>query len=120
MSVYKIEGGKGNQKLIYIGSTKKDYYKRLLEHKKNYIRWKIGCSGYNSVFKLFDKFGENNCYISEICKIENEEDILMEEMFYILNRPCVNIILDTLKYIPKEKRLFLYQKQMHEENWKEK
>ena len=57
--IYKIISTQGNE--IYIGSTFNTTRDRFKQHKSDYKRWKEGNCPNISVFKLFEKYGIDNC-----------------------------------------------------------
>ena len=87
--VYKICSSKGNK--VYIGSTRLDINKRFNMHKASYRFWKSKNQNYTSSFKLFEKYGVENCEIIllETCPIS---ELHNREKYYIQESlSCVNI-----------------------------
>jgi ribosome-interacting GTPase 1 len=74
---------------IYIGSTSENYLSvRFSRHKSAYKYKKIATSS----FKLFDKYGIENCVITllEPVNCRSKEELLARERFYIQSMKCVN------------------------------
>jgi len=51
---------------IYVGSTTQTLRQRFSLHKCNYNRWKNDIGGTCSSYKLFEKYGVDNCTIIEV------------------------------------------------------
>ena len=83
---------------IYIGSTTKQYLsQRMTAHKAMYNGYKKGYHKLQTTsFKLFDKYGIDNCKILliELVNVETKEELHKREAYHIRNLKCVN------KYIP--------------------
>ncbi len=91
--VYMIYSPGGEEGDIYIGTTKKPYLcNRMTSHRSNYRSWKAGKRTYVSVFKLFDKYGIENCIIEllENVKATTKHELLAREGYYIRTMECVN------------------------------
>ena len=90
--IYKIENLGGN--MCYIGSTTKDYLsKRMVQHRSLYKRWKDGkCVSNISVFKMFEKYGLDQCRIVliELVPCDTKDELLKREAHYIRTLECVN------------------------------
>ena len=58
---------------IYVGSTRQKLAQRWSKHKTDYKRWLDGRHNNCSSFRLFEKYGVENCTIIEIerCDVEN-------------------------------------------------
>ena len=83
---------------IYIGSTTKIYLsQRMVLHKKHHKEWLNYRRGLTTSFKIFDKYGFQNCQIIllENVNANNINELLSREAHYIKTLNCVN------KYIPK-------------------
>lgn len=97
----------------YIGCTTTTLKQRFHNHKSNYKAWKEKKSlSFCSSFKLFDKFGFENCVALEIeyCAIENKRD---REKYWINSMPCINtykLNFDNVEYHIE------YQKQQYKLN----
>jgi hypothetical protein len=92
--IYKIECLTGDIDDIYIGSTTKNYLsKRMVQHRSDYKRWKESdVKGITSSFKIFDKYGVDNCIITllENVNAKSKEELLARESYYIRTSYCVN------------------------------
>ena len=78
---------------VYIGSTcKPRLSQRLSKHRGNYKQWKDGKYNNVSSFKLFDKYGADNCNIFLIDEFpcQTKDQLRQKECYYIKNIPCVN------------------------------
>ena len=64
----------------------------MSKHKCDYNRWKDGKHGNMSSFKLFEKYGVENChiYLIEEFPCLNIDELRKKECYYIKNIPCVN------------------------------
>jgi hypothetical protein len=84
-----------NETEIYIGSTTQPLYKRLSKHKGNYKEWMNKTHNFITSFKLFEKFGLENCQIILIenypCK--SKEELNAREAYHIRLNNCVNKII---------------------------
>ena len=82
---------------IYIGSTTKQYLSQRMEyHRRDYKKYKKGdLKRIMTSFKLFDKYGLDNCdivlleFVNATCK----EDLHKKEAHYIKSMRCVNKIV---------------------------
>ena len=87
---------------IYIGSTTKEYLsQRMDNHRGRYKRWKKdNNNSYFTSFKLFDKYGIENCQIIliEAFNCNTKDELHSKEAQYIKSMKCVN------KVIPDRKR----------------
>jgi hypothetical protein len=91
--IYKIEAINGDEGDIYIGSTtKKHLSQRLSAHKYTYKQWKMGKYGETSCFKLFDKYGIDNCRILliKMFSCTNNDELTAEEGSLIRSTLCIN------------------------------
>ena len=92
--IYKIEPlNPDHESDIYIGSTcKPRLSQRLSKHKCDYNRWKDGKDHNVSSFKLFEKYGVQNCQILllESYPCSNKDQLRKKEGYYIKAIPCVN------------------------------
>ena len=61
---------------VYVGSTRQDIWNRWSKHRNNYHRWQTNLTHNCSSFRLFDKYGVDNCAIVEIeqCPLENRKE----------------------------------------------
>jgi ribosome-interacting GTPase 1 len=92
--VYKIINP-DNSDECYVGSTVQSLIDRFSGHKYDYIRWKSNISTkYMSSFKLFEKYGVENCQIVllEACEVTCKIELLQREQHYIKTIQCVNQI----------------------------
>ncbi len=84
-----------NETEIYIGSTTQPLYKRLSKHKGNYKCFLNEKSDFVTSFKLFEKYGLENCQIILIenypCK--SKEELNAREAYHIRLNKCVNKII---------------------------
>jgi hypothetical protein len=82
---------------VYIGSTcKTTLAERMTQHRYKYRSWKNGNKESNiSSFRLFEKYGLENCHIYLIINYpcNNKDELRRLEGHYITNIPCVNKIV---------------------------
>ena len=92
--VYKIEPLNPNDKIdVYIGSTcEPTLARRMASHRRDYSNWKNGKFHYVSSFKIFEKYGVNNCqiFLIEDYPCNNKDQLRQKEGNYIKSMPCVN------------------------------
>ena len=93
--IYKIESiCEHEEGEVYIGSTSKEYLSQRMEyHKRDYNNYKKGLTSKTMTsFKLYDKYGIDNCRIIliELVDADSKEELLMREAYYIRNIKCVN------------------------------
>jgi hypothetical protein len=90
--IYKITNNVDDN--IYIGSTIKTLKQRFSNHKSNYKMFLNGSYHNISCFKLFSKYGTDNCFIEliELYPCENKNELEQHESVYINNNKalCVN------------------------------
>jgi hypothetical protein len=81
--IYKITNNVNNQ--IYIGSTIKTLKQRFNQHKYNYKRFLRGNGSNISSYKLFDKYGIENCAIEliQIYPCDSKKELEKLEGTYI-------------------------------------
>jgi len=74
---------------VYVGSTTQRLRQRWAEHKSGFIRWRNGVHTNCSSFRLFEKYGVENCTIIEIeqCSIETRKE---RESYWIGFHNAVN------------------------------
>ena len=119
--IYKIEPNvEHEENEIYIGSTTKKYLcQRMAAHSYEYKNWKKNKRHNYSCFKLFDKYGFENCSITllEIVNANSKDELEMRENQYIKIYSCDNKIipLRTDKEDNREK-ILLYNKNYYEDN----
>ena len=92
--IYKIEPICDHEENeIYIGSTTKQYLSQRMDcHRSNFKCFKKGIYPFVTIFKLFDKYGLENC---EILLLENvnatsKDELRTRETYYIKTLNCVN------------------------------
>ena len=92
--IYKIEPiCEHDEGDIYIGSTTKDYLsKRMVAHRYGYNKYKKGKSHLITSYKLFDKYGIENCkiYLLESVNANSRDELEAREGHYIRTLQCVN------------------------------
>jgi predicted Zn-ribbon and HTH transcriptional regulator len=93
--IYKIEPiVEHDEGDIYVGSTTKHYLsQRMDKHIYDYKRYKEEKCSFITSFKLFDKYGVENCKIIllELCSnISTKDELLSREQHYIQSVKCVN------------------------------
>jgi hypothetical protein len=92
--VYKIEPMNGGEEGdVYIGSTTLPYLSnRMANHRSDYKRWKENKMGLTTVYKLFDKYGVENCHIVLLEKVnaETTDELHARERYCIQSQQCVN------------------------------
>jgi predicted GIY-YIG superfamily endonuclease len=90
--IYKITNNVNND--IYIGSTINTLKRRFICHKSKYKQFLKGNSSNVSVFKLFDKYGIENCAIELIqlypCESKKQLEILEGKYMKDNNEYCIN------------------------------
>jgi hypothetical protein len=91
--IYKIECLSGEPEDIYIGSTtNKLLSERMATHRNDYKRYNNGLFHNLSSFRLFEKYGVENCIITliENCSCSCRDELTAREGFHIRNNKCVN------------------------------
>ena len=92
--IYKIEPlNPDDEADIYIGSTcEPTLAHRMASHRRDYSKWKNRKYHWISSFKLFEKYGVNNCNIIliEDYSCNNKDQLRQREGYYIKSMPCVN------------------------------
>jgi hypothetical protein len=92
--IYKIQPlNPDHESDVYVGSTcKAKLSYRMASHKGHYLNWKKGKPNKITVFKLFEKYGVENCNILllESFPCLNKDELRQRECYYIKNIPCVN------------------------------
>ena len=91
--IYKIEAQNEDEGDIYIGSTTKNTLaERMTRHRSSYKRWKNGETNYVTSFKLFDKYGIENCkiYLIENFPCNTKDELKSREGHFIKSMTCVN------------------------------
>ena len=91
--IYKIEALNGEENDIYIGSTTKTTLaERMARHRSQYKAWKNEKASYTSSFKLFDKYGIENCriYLIQNFPCNSKDELNAREGHYIKTIKCVN------------------------------
>jgi hypothetical protein len=92
--IYKIESlNPEDESDIYIGSTcEPTLARRMAGHRRKYECWKNGKYHWVSSFKLFEKYGVNNCniFLIEDYPCNNKDQLRKQEGNYIKSMPCVN------------------------------
>jgi hypothetical protein len=93
--IYKIVPDNHAEGDIYIGSTKKSLCYRKHTHTNQYKQYKNGIitNKYCSSYKLFDKYGIDNCKFIEVksIRVTSIDELHIEERKFIENERCVNI-----------------------------
>ena len=84
--LYKIEPlNPDDETDVYIGSTcEPTLARRMLGHRRDYLSWKAGKFHYVSSFKLFEKYGVNNCniFLIENFPCDNKDQLGKQEGQY--------------------------------------
>ena len=78
---------------FYIGSTTQHFLcNRMASHRANYKYWRDGKYANCSVFRLFDKYGLENCKIEllELYPCDNMDELRQREGYWIRREPCIN------------------------------
>jgi hypothetical protein len=89
--IYKITDNACTK--CYIGSTTVSLYRRMAEHRKDYLRWKDSTNKrVCSISTIFDEFGLENCKIEliEHFPCENREQLRKQEGHHIRDTDCIN------------------------------
>ena len=104
--IYKIEPLNGEDGDVYIGSTTKEYLsQRMTAHRYDYKRYLDGKYHNVTSFKLFDKYGIDNCKIIllELVNANCKDELHAREAHHIKTLSCVN------KYIPLQTKKEHYE-----------
>ena len=123
--IYKIEPLNGEDGDVYIGSTTKEYLsQRMTAHRTTYKCFLNGKYGKLTSFKLFEKYGIDNCKIIllELVNANSKDELLAREAHYIKSVACVNKVvpLQTHKeYCEANKDAILIQKKEYKKENKE-
>ena len=92
--IYKIEPVcEHDEGDIYIGSTTKNYLsQRMVAHRNGYNTYKKCGSRFMTSYKLFDKYGIENCkiYLLESVDANSIDELMLREGHYIRTLQCVN------------------------------
>jgi hypothetical protein len=78
---------------VYIGSTTKRYLcDRMAHHVWSYKNRESRKEQSTTAWKIFDRYGVENCKIEliEACVCETADDKTEREAHYIMTTPCVN------------------------------
>ena len=121
--IYKIEPLNGEDGDVYIGSTTKKYLsQRMTAHRTSYTSFLNGKRGKVTSYKLFDKYGIDNCNIIllELVNANCKDELLAREAHYIKSVACVNrcIPLQTRKehYEANKDAIYDYQNEYRKNN----
>ena len=125
--IYKIECLNGDADDIYVGSTTKEFLsQRMTKHRGGYKRWLNKQLDYMSSFKLFEKYGVDNCIITLIESVNANtlDELKAREAHYIRTLNCVNrnIPLRTIQeyhvkyYEDNKDKIKEYKNQYYENN----
>ena len=125
--IYKIECLNGDADDIYVGSTTKEFLsQRMTKHRGGYKRWLNKQLDYMSSFKLFEKYGVDNCIITLIESVNANtlDELKAREAHYIRTLNCVNrnIPLRTIQeyhvkyYEDNKDKIKEYKDQYYEKN----
>ncbi len=125
--VYKIEPiVEHEENETYIGSTTKEYLsQRFQEHKSAYKRYqRIGGTNI-TVYKLFDKYGVDNCQIVllEAYPSDSKDKLFSREAHYIKTVPNVNKTIlgrTDQEYYQEHKQKIIQQVHLYASNNKDK
>ena len=124
--IYKIISTQGNE--IYVGSTFNTTRDRFKQHKSDYKRWKEGNCPNISVFKLFEKYGIDNCKMVLIKQYDiiDRKHLEVYETLWILKlrlncvnklQPfCIKKLKNSLYYQKNKKQIQKYKQQYYQEN----
>ena len=88
--VYKIVDA--GYSMCYIGSTCEELCQRMARHRKEYNNYLKGGKYYITSFKIFEKYGLDNCKIEllEKCPCDDKEELKKREGYYQQTMECVN------------------------------
>ena len=81
--IYKITCPTDGDSLTYYGSTMQTLQQRFRVHKSNYKGWLKGKYSNTTSFRLFERYGAENCTITEIEKPATEQLMHARERYYI-------------------------------------
>ena len=86
--IYMVCSNDGNNDVVYYGSTCNKLSVRMAGHRSDYNHKYKQCSSY----KVFDKYGLNNCHIELIClfSCKSKDELTHAEHEYIRNNICAN------------------------------
>ncbi len=99
---------------VYYGSTTKKYLsQRMDEHRSKFKKRHINKSKY-SVYKLFEKYGVDNCEIVliELVNCNSKDELLSREKHYIKTNNCVNKV-SPIRTVDEKKE---YDKNYYDDN----
>ena len=85
--IYKITG----YGLTYYGSTKRTLNYRKNRHKDTYKRYKLGNTNYTSSYEILSQGDDWDIELVE--EVEDENELLTREKYYIKNFECVNLVI---------------------------
>jgi hypothetical protein len=113
---------------IYIGATTRPYLsQRLQQHRAEYKKWMNGNATFVRSYKLFEKYGIENCHIVllEIVNAHSRDELLARENFHIQSVACVNKCIAGRQDVSAKENIRTCDdyKQMHnksQNNWIEK
>lgn len=95
--IYKIEPTCDHDECeIYVGSTAQKYLSdRFAQHNHKYMSENKHKYGKYSSFKLFDKYGFDNCKITliEAYPCSNKEELNKREGHFQRNMKCINVVM---------------------------
>ncbi len=94
--IYKIEPLNGEEGDIYIGSTtKKHLSQRMDTHRSDYKRFLNGKYSCVTSFKLFEKYGVDNCKIIllESVNAKCKDELEARQAHFIKTLQCVNKVI---------------------------
>ena len=121
--IYKIEPINGEDGDVYIGSTTKQYLsQRMTAHRTKYKSFLNGKYCNVTSFKLFEKYGVENCKIIllELVNANTKDELLAREAHHIKSVACVNrnIPLQTDKeyYKANKDAILIHKKEYREAN----
>lgn len=116
--IYVLKNTTSND--VYYGSTKKELYVRLGEHKSDWKRYSTGIP--QSYLTSFEVVKCPTSYI-ELVEEVSKEDRYIREGFWIRNNPCVNLHIPTRtsqeRYLDNHEEM-LEERRQYYQNHKEK
>ncbi|MCP4178839.1 MAG: hypothetical protein GY756_13840 [bacterium] len=101
---------------VYYGSTTKKYLSQRMDKHRSDFKHKDTNKRNTSVFRLFEKYGIDNCEIVlvELVNCNSKDELLMREKHFIQSNPCLNKMIpirtnDERKQIKKESAIIYRQ-----------
>jgi hypothetical protein len=94
--IYQIVPLDGENGDVYIGATTKQYLsQRMQAHRDAYKQWKTGKGSNVSSYRIFDKYGVENCSILLLEEVNaaSKDELSAREGYYIRTMQCLNKVI---------------------------